>query len=167
MKIHSKFKDVKVSKYVSLRSDEMGGWQYLSHSIILRNNDYIHMHVYVCVQSSCMALGGSLNRLMRSAVPKVPFTFTFMIPLRIIYVSLLESLHSDLIVSLQTQIKASLIILKMSHNILMACFSEELGEVKVSTKLLCITCSFCSNHLVLLIMFFSVEIYYYANTFLL
>lgn len=55
----------------------------------------------------------------------------------------------------------------MSHNSLMACFSEELGEVRVSTKLLCITCSFCSNHLVLLIIFFSVEMYYYANTSLL
>lgn len=54
----------------------------------------------------------------------------------------------------------------MPHNSLMACFSEEL-EVKDSTTFLYITCSFCSNHLVLFIIFFSIEMYYYANTFLL
>lgn len=53
----------------------------------------------------------------------------------------------------------------MPHNSLMACFSVELGEVKDSATFLYITCSFCSNHLVLLIIFLSVKMYYYANTF--
>ena len=45
-------------------------------------------------------------------------------------------------------------------NSLMAQFSEELGEGNASTKFLFITYSFYSNHLILFIISFNIEIYY-------
>lgn len=44
-------------------------------------------------------------------------------------------------------------------NSLMAQFSEELGEGNASTKFLFITYSFYSNHLILFIISFNIEVY--------
>lgn len=66
-------------------------------------------------------------------------------------------------VGFQMYIKAFLIVLEMSHNILIPHFSEDLREVRVSSKFIIITCEFWYNHPILCIISFSIEIYYHAN----
>lgn len=106
-----------------------GRYGSTSHMAILRNNDYIliciHVHTHTCVYLNCVALGGSLRR-MRSVVPKIPFTLALVFHLMIAFIYL-QGFTS---VRFQVQIKVSLIVLEMSHNILIAHFSEDLGQVK-------------------------------------
>lgn len=104
-----------------------------------------------------MTLSGFQKR-MTSVVPKSLFTSALKVYLRILHVVFIYSQRFTSVRS-QAQIKASLTVLEMSNS-LMAQFSEELGEGNASTKFLFITYSFYSNHLILFIISFNIEIYY-------